>query len=380
MTDTGGGSRRRVFFRCLQGTGALVLLSLPFRLDAVFGDLWFLIPIIVSCIGAAAQYYLLPNPRIGAGRRWLLYWTLPCLCAWLLFWRLHSLWILDSCELDGEAVYWREAVVVGEHWQPIAVDESSEVTDCGACFSERQRQLCQESESSVCRCIECMSFDPAAIEECWGKQRIARARTWLAVSYLSFAASLGGAIGLALLPLPPIRVFISYRRRDSAALVLGRMAQALRSDPDWQVFIDDKIKGGSRWRIDIRKNAETCDAFVIVIGPEWLEELKKRTAAGEKDWVRYEIETGIRRGVTLVPVVFGGAAMPSAADLGAGLDRLADIQAVDLNGAVTGEGGDTVVDEEAFEAAMEEVILAVRKARSAQLSQDWRGRGQDLTP
>jgi hypothetical protein len=59
------------------------------------------------------------------------------------------------------------------------------------------------------------------------------------------------------------------------------------------------------------------DIVVAVIGPRWIGPVDggRTRIFDEKDPVRVEIETAMRRGITIVPVLVGGAAMPAPDDL-----------------------------------------------------------------
>src|ERR687895_314791 len=75
----------------------------------------------------------------------------------------------------------------------------------------------------------------------------------------------------------PFRIFISYRRDDSAGHV-GRLWDALRAGLEGQpgfsedqIFMDiDAIEPGVDFREAIRKALEASDVFLAVIGRGWL--------------------------------------------------------------------------------------------------------------
>src|SRR5262245_49437304 len=73
----------------------------------------------------------------------------------------------------------------------------------------------------------------------------------------------------------------------------------------------------------------TCDCVIAVIGPHWLEIVKKRAQSAE-DFVRHEIGAALKRHVTIVPVLVGGARMPAAADLPPGLAELSFLNALEI--------------------------------------------------
>ena len=338
------------------GMLGLLLLSWRFRLDAMFGFSGLsqnvFIPFVSFGTGVAIQFFLFPNPTLATRTSWLRFRALVVVIGFLSLWGLHDAFVRHEPSFV-------RAVVVS--WQ------RSE--DCGCAKfveSTRVEDPCLAAPTDDVVCIECLggSTNLDAIERCWGKRRIAAVRTLLGLGYLLFAGGYGTAVGLLLLPVPRPRVFVSYRTADSAGLVEGPVADTLQQAfGKGNVFVADRsIEVGARWQRKIRHYGEICDAFVIVIGPRWLAELEAKTEGDDIDWVKVEVEMAIRKG-TLVPFVFGGAPEPQEKDLPAELAALARTQACVLaeNAAVVGERVE-VLDQHAFEAAMEKVIGAIEKA------------------
>ncbi|MBV9358878.1 MAG: toll/interleukin-1 receptor domain-containing protein [Chloroflexi bacterium] len=120
--------------------------------------------------------------------------------------------------------------------------------------------------------------------------------------------------------LPPLRVFINYRREDadSAALLLcERLEQEFGAA---NVYLDVKaLQAGTNWLEQIMAHGERGDAFLALIGRRWLtslQERQRRPPGDDEDFVMLELEFALRewRG-TVVPVLVGGATMPAAASL-----------------------------------------------------------------
>lgn len=131
-----------------------------------------------------------------------------------------------------------------------------------------------------------------------------------------------------------MRIFLSYRRADVGGHV-GRLADALeqRLGPK-QVFHDvTAIDAGRDFLSVIHDALDGCDAALAVIGPGWLTastpEGKPRLFEPD-DYVRLELATVLSRGVTVAPVMVGGAALPTAADLPEELRPLLQRQAIVL--------------------------------------------------
>jgi hypothetical protein len=132
-------------------------------------------------------------------------------------------------------------------------------------------------------------------------------------------------------------VFISYRRDDSGGYA-GRLFDVLvaRFGHD-QTFMDlDDIHGGDNFAAVIDEKVGQCSVLLALIGERWLtlkgqDGVRRLDAPG--DFVRLEISKALERGVRVIPVLVGGAAMPGEADLPEALRPLAVHQAIDLRDA-----------------------------------------------
>jgi hypothetical protein len=129
-----------------------------------------------------------------------------------------------------------------------------------------------------------------------------------------------------------VSVFVSYRRRDTAGYA-GRLCEHLCGVLGAEnVFFDvQDIAPGQDFVESIDKTMSACQAVVVVIGPEWAADLKKR-ADGE-DFVRQEVSAALRRKAPVFPVLVGGATMPTAAELPEGLAPLTRRQALEIRDA-----------------------------------------------
>lgn len=124
--------------------------------------------------------------------------------------------------------------------------------------------------------------------------------------------------------------FISYRRQDTgghAGRLMDRLAARFGGD---RVFMDvQDIRPGQNFSTSIEETLGRCTHLLAVVGPRWLEILQQRAAAGE-DLVRHEIAVGMKRGLTVIPVLVGGARMPSSENLPAELAAFGRCQAVEI--------------------------------------------------
>ena len=126
------------------------------------------------------------------------------------------------------------------------------------------------------------------------------------------AASDSASIGFSLEV--PTRVFISYRRQDTAEAVAHlhhSLAELLGQD---KIFRDvDTIQPGQNFEKVIQEAIRTTSVCLVVIGPSWL---TAKGASGQRrldernDYVRREIESALRAGVEVIPVLVDGAKPP----------------------------------------------------------------------
>jgi hypothetical protein len=134
-----------------------------------------------------------------------------------------------------------------------------------------------------------------------------------------------------------MRVFVSYRRDDAAAWA-GRLRDALAERFGARNIFQDvvAIRPGEDFTVAVDGALATSDAALVVIGPRWLE---LATSAGrprlheDGDHVRYEIGAALARDIHVVPVLVGGATLPSAAELPEELRSLPQRQAVIIDDA-----------------------------------------------
>lgn len=131
------------------------------------------------------------------------------------------------------------------------------------------------------------------------------------------------------------RIFLSYRRDDSAAYT-GRIADHLRSHYGVDnVFVDiDTIRVGQDFVDALEDSLAKCDAVIAVIGKNWVRPvgaLQSKRLDTDDDWVRLELATALKRKVEIVPVLVGGASMPRADQLPPDLAFLARRQALEIS-------------------------------------------------
>lgn len=101
-------------------------------------------------------------------------------------------------------------------------------------------------------------------------------------------------------------VFISYRvasGRAHARLLYDRLAA------HFTIFFDqESIRGGEDWAERIRGEIESAVAVLAVIDPQWSLSFKE---SRETNFVEVELKTAIDLRKTVIPLLVGGAHMPS---------------------------------------------------------------------
>jgi len=138
---------------------------------------------------------------------------------------------------------------------------------------------------------------------------------------------------------PTPKVFISYRRDDTAYQTTAIHDKLAAQLGDEYVFMDvDTIPAGRDFRKVIANEVQRCDVLVAVIGEKWL---SASNEAGERrldlptDYVRLEIEAALQRDISVIPVLVGKVALPSADEVPSSLSDL-----VYRHGAVVRPGRD----------------------------------------
>jgi hypothetical protein len=120
-------------------------------------------------------------------------------------------------------------------------------------------------------------------------------------------------------PEVPLRLFISYRRQDSAHIT-DRIYEYLQTSlPNSKIFRDvDSLALGTDFPAEIARAVQDCDALLAVIGPGWVgatDEHGNLRLKDPGDFVRLEIEAALSRQIPVIPLLVGGAAVPKEASL-----------------------------------------------------------------
>jgi TIR domain len=124
------------------------------------------------------------------------------------------------------------------------------------------------------------------------------------------------------------QIFISYRREDSAAItgrIYDRLLQRFGRDT---IFKDvDSIPLGVNFRKHIDSIVSECAVVLVVIGDKWMgatDSMGRGRLNDPRDFVRIEIESALRRGIPVIPLLVHNAELPGERILPESLRELAD--------------------------------------------------------
>lgn len=156
------------------------------------------------------------------------------------------------------------------------------------------------------------------------------------------------------------RIFISYRRADSAAIT-GRIYERLVARYRIEsVFRDiDDIPYGRDFRDHVKTALDGCDIVLAIIGPHWIgldSAGHSRRLAEPDDPVRIEIESALESGAYVIPVLVEGAGIPRPDELPHSLQNLRR-----LNAATIDSGKDFDHHSERLLHAMDGILTAKGK-------------------
>jgi TIR domain len=122
------------------------------------------------------------------------------------------------------------------------------------------------------------------------------------------------------------RIFVSYRRDDASGHA-GRLYADLRARFPNDVFRDvDTLEPGEDFIRRLEELVGSADVLIAVIGRGWsstVDEHGNRRLDDPQDFVRLEVGGALRRDIRVIPVLVGGAQMPTVEELPEDLAGLA---------------------------------------------------------
>lgn len=126
-------------------------------------------------------------------------------------------------------------------------------------------------------------------------------------------------------------VFISYRREDSSTFASILYYELCKHFLTKNIFKDlDTLSPGSDFKKEIETALESSSVLLVLISKNWIRRGNKKTSNrlfDENDFVRHEIRAAIEKNVTIIPVLFENAQLPTPRDLPDILHPLCERQA-----------------------------------------------------
>jgi TIR domain/WD domain, G-beta repeat len=131
------------------------------------------------------------------------------------------------------------------------------------------------------------------------------------------------------------KIFLSYRREDTAGFALALFGRLEQSFPPESLFMDVEggIGAGQDFVRGLEEQISACDAMLVLIGPNWLtvrDDVGRRRLDNPRDFVRIEVESALKFGKRVIPVLVQKAEMPKADALPETLEELVRRNAVGL--------------------------------------------------
>jgi len=153
------------------------------------------------------------------------------------------------------------------------------------------------------------------------------------------------------------RVFISYRRGDASQLA-GDIRRCLSAViPDVAIFLDlQTIQPGDDFSDTIFRNIESADLFILLVSPSWIASIQDSNRTTE-DWVKMEVETALRLGKVIIPVVADSGESFYELELPKSISRLKSFNCIELQPE----------PERALDRIKDEAIKRLEKARQQRL-------------
>jgi hypothetical protein len=140
-------------------------------------------------------------------------------------------------------------------------------------------------------------------------------------------------------------VFLSYRPSDTDGEA-GRLADTFQQKLGNGVTSRDvsSIPLGEQFPWVLQSELAAAKTVLVLIGPEWLAELRRRLAQSDVDYVRLEISTALATRKRIIPLLLKGAAQPTARDLPEDIGSLGKYQGMTLRDESWNQDVDRLID------------------------------------
>ncbi len=125
----------------------------------------------------------------------------------------------------------------------------------------------------------------------------------------------------------PPKIFLNYRREEAGAAA-GRLYDTLVHEfGEDRVFLDvNRIPPGTVFPAHLQAEIASCDTFLAIVGPKWLEivdDKGHRRLDDPNDFVRIEIAAALNRDIPVIPILLDGTKIPRSDQLPPDLQHLA---------------------------------------------------------
>lgn len=144
------------------------------------------------------------------------------------------------------------------------------------------------------------------------------------------------------------KIFISYRQSDNRAFVVRIRDWLVNKYGRDNVFMDfDTLPPFVNFEDYIKQRIAASDIVLAIIGPNWLQAFADKASEDEKDYMLIELESALKSGKRIVPMLIVDAQMPRRKDVPEGLRSICDYNAANLR------------DDKSFYDEIERVIAAL---------------------
>jgi len=130
------------------------------------------------------------------------------------------------------------------------------------------------------------------------------------------------------------KIFISYRRDDSVQMTERIYEKLIEEYGSKSIFKDvDSIPAGVDFRKVLEEEVQKCDIVLVIIGKKWLtvtNEDGELRLFDKNDFVRIEVDIGLKRGIPVIPLLVDGAFVPKEDALPDSLNRLPYLNALQI--------------------------------------------------
>jgi len=131
------------------------------------------------------------------------------------------------------------------------------------------------------------------------------------------------------------RIFVSYRRGGVKARTFRLADELKRRFGEENIFVDiESIGPGVRFADAIKDAIRESSVVLIMIGSQWAKMTNDdgiRRLEVESDHLRIEVETALKSGAAVIPVLVDGATMPARSSLPDSIAALSDLNAYEIS-------------------------------------------------